>query len=217
MRNVNLTLVKKNRKYFACISKGYDVKLVIDTQSEGLALGEHELLVEDVSVRTKFGTDVIYQLAAEIKKTDKIVTLQHPVYNAWLVDTAKNLGGKWDAGAKAWVFATLVGGEVEALDVLYNDSLVTVDIKATDKLFADTGPVTFLGYTIARAFGRDGGAKLGDSVALIEGSIGSGGSAKNWITTIAKDSVVRLVVSENLLKENSDSEWEILSTKPVIG
>ena len=56
MKTLNLNITKKNRKYFACSHNGHDVKLVIDGASENLEVGEHELLVEDVSVRTKFGT-----------------------------------------------------------------------------------------------------------------------------------------------------------------
>ncbi len=63
-------IVKKNRKYFAARTKGYDCKIVIDDLSRDLEPGEHELMVEDISVRSKYGTDLIFRLthdAEEVK------------------------------------------------------------------------------------------------------------------------------------------------------
>ena len=210
MKTITLTIVKKNRKYFACTHNGFDAKLVIDSISENLVLGDHELLVDDVSVRTKFGTDVIFQVVGETKKTDKIVTLQSHVYNEWLVASCRKLGGKWDSEASTWVFSPLVEQEVDELDRLYNDDMVTVDIEAVEALYGSCSPVMFMGYTIARAFGRDSGAKLGDQVMMLEGSITSGGSAKNWTTVITKGSRFRLEVSQNLLdKYKVPTGWKV--------
>ena len=47
------------------------------------------------------------------------------------------------------------------------------------------GPVTVFGRTVAKAFGRDSGAKLGDDIVFISGRYESGGSTKNWRTMIA--------------------------------
>lgn len=199
MKTLNLHITKKNRKYFACTHNGYDVKLVIDSASEHLELGEHELLVEDVSVRTKFGTDLIYKVVGEIKKTDKIVTLSSHIYNDQLVASCRALGGRWDAQASAWVFNSLVEQEVDELDRLYNEDLVAIDIEALDDIYSSASSVTFLGYTIARAFGRDSGAKLGDKIMMLGGAISSGGSVKNWNTKVMRGSRFRLEISNNLL------------------
>ncbi len=50
----------------------------------------------------------------------------------------------------------------------------------------DKGPCTLFGRTIARAFGRDSGAKLGDDIIFISGIYTSSGSVKNWCTEIKK-------------------------------
>ena len=42
---------------------------------------------------------------------------------------------------------------------------------------------------MARAYGRDSGAKIGEGVVFLEGGASSGGSVKNWYTTIKKGSV----------------------------
>jgi hypothetical protein len=46
------------------------------------------------------------------------------------------------------------------------------------------GAVELFGRTIAKARGRDSGAKLGDGIILLNGSVDSGGSVKNWTTDV---------------------------------
>lgn len=208
MKTITLNVLKKNRVYFKCQTQsGFTVKLRIDSASESLHLGEQELLVRDVSVRTKYGVDIIYELEAAIKKDERKVALQHATYNSELVKKCKELGGKWDGEAKAWVFSSIVEDGVEELDFKYNTNLVDVEITATTDLSAHTSSVTFFGYTIARATGRDSGATLGDNVCMVNGHISSGGSVKNWSTEIRSGSVFRLSISENLLEV--DSNWSV--------
>jgi len=210
MKSLKLQINKKNRKYFACTHNGFEVKLVIDAASENLSLGEQELLIEDVSVRTKFGTDLIYKVVGEITK-DKIVTLQSHCYNDWLVDSCRKLGGKWDAEASTWVFSPIVEQEVDELDRLFNEDLMVIDIEALDDIVSYTSSVTFMGYTVARAFGRSSGAKIGAKVKQLDGSISSGGSAKNWFTQVTKGSRFRLEISKNLLAERElPKNWKIV-------
>ncbi len=196
MKTVKLKIIKKNRKYFACkIKDGYKCKLKITEKSESLELGMHSLLVEDVSVRTKYGTDVIYEMNSEASP-DAITTLKAP-YNTILVARCKELGGRWDADNKVWVFSDTVQDEVDELDAKYNSELITIEIQAVFDLSAYQGPITAGGFTLVRAFGRDSGAVLGDGVALIEGSISSGGSAKNWVTKATYGSVFRLKIPKD--------------------
>jgi hypothetical protein len=201
-------VIKKNRKYFACTHNGYNVKLLVDENSDGLNLGEQELLVNDISVRSKYGTDVIYSLYADCstQKKDAITTLKHGIFNVELVKKCKELGGRFDEEEDVWVFNTLVQSEVEDLDTLYNDDIVNIEIVATDELYKLQGPITFCGYVIAKASGRDSGAKLGYGVAMMEGKIDSSGSAKNWRTYIEIGSRFRLQVSKNLLDDNKNND-----------
>lgn len=49
------------------------------------------------------------------------------------------------------------------------------------------------GRTIARAYGRDTGAKAGDGVIVDAGKIDSAGSAKNWKTVAREGTVIRVL------------------------
>lgn len=212
MKTIEIQIVKKNRKYFACNTKGYKCKLVIDKNSEGLELGKHTLVVKDRSKKTKYGTELIFELYsdAESQKEAGIVTLTHK-YNSILVDKCRNLGGRFDKGGSTWVFPDIVADKIEELDFLYNSKRVAIEIEADDDISQWHGPVAFLGYTIAVAWGRDSGARLGDDISCIYGTYDSGGSVKNWTTRISKSSVFRLSIPEELLKLHNyeDPEWTI--------
>lgn len=209
MKTITLNIIKKNRVYFKCTTEnGYSVKLRITKKSENLTLGTHNLLVNDVSVRTKYGTDVIYELEDEIKK-DEIVTLSHFKYNEFLVNACRNLGGVWDRESKIWVFPAFVEDKVEELDYKYNTDIVTVEITAKEDLFRHNSAIEIAGYTIAEARDRDSGATLGDGVSMISGKIDSGGSLKNWGTSIEKNSVFRLKMSKNLMDDYRKDEWDL--------
>lgn len=205
-RKVNIMktfqITKKNRKYFAAKLEGkYPCKILIDADSESLEPGEHTLEVEDISVRSKYGTDLIFKLKGSVEEQQDagICTLRSDRYNSELTEACRNLGGKWDGEEKVWVFSGMVADEVEALDVRYNSQLVTVELTNEDAVSQWHGPVEFLGFSLARAYGRDSGAKLADGVAVIEGGARSGGSVKNWTTVMSAGSVLRLQIPSALL------------------
>lgn len=109
-------------------------------------------------------------------------------YHAEFVDRCRRLRGKWTEGA--WVFDDSVLEYVrEAMMECFNTTGETpyeeVSLLVKDKNFFESrGPVTLFGRTIAKAFGRDSGARLGDGIVLIKGEMESGGSVKNWSTCV---------------------------------
>lgn len=204
-------IIKKNRKYFAATTGGYKCKVLIDKNSESLALGNHNLEVEDISVRSKYGTDLIFKLSASVEDIEDagICTLRHGKFNSVLVKEARKLGGKYDHEEGAWVFSGIVNDEVEALDEIFNSDLITIELTFNDTFFSSQGAVEIFGYTVAKATGRDSGAITPDGIAFIKGRAGSGGSMKNWGTKIEDGSVVRLQVPALLFDKYKESgEYE---------
>ena len=122
------------------------------------------------------------------KQDGKIIVTTY--YNRMFASKARNLRGKWDSSSKAWVFDESVEEYVKQalLDVFgvtgetpYETcSLVIKDFTAWEA----KGEVELFSRTVARAFGRDSGAKLGDDIIWISGSYHSGGSVKNWTTEV---------------------------------
>ncbi|PJJ97046.1 hypothetical protein CO615_10475 [Lysobacteraceae bacterium NML75-0749] len=119
-------------------------------------------------------------------------------YSAAFVEKAKRIGGKWKA--KTWVFDTRDEQRVRKLciEIYGEDGSPTVD-RVTLRVTFDArhcvthGSISIGGRDVARAFGRDSGAKLGDGVVIIEGGFSSGGSVKNWQTTVSKSGATVLI------------------------
>jgi hypothetical protein len=205
-------IIKKNRKYFAAKLGKYPCKILIDSRSESLTTGEHALEVDDISVRSKYGIDLIFKLKADlaVQAAAGICTLRTKLYNKIMVEECRNLGGKWDKEQGAWIFSGIVSEEVEILDERYNSSLIAVELTAVDDIGQHNEAVSFLGYTLATAYGRDSGAKLADGVALIRGQVGSGGSMKNWRTVVESGTVLRMELPKLVLdSDNGDSGFNV--------
>lgn len=116
-----------------------------------------------------------------------------------LAQKAKQLGGKWDGGEKCWIFDERDDEHVKKLYMrIYGDdgettqNLVDVRITVVEELSECCGAIYACGKILAKAFGRDSGAKVGDGVKLLKGKIDSGGSMKNWRTIIGDGSVFEL-------------------------
>lgn len=109
-------------------------------------------------------------------------------YNAVFVQKARNLRGEWKEDA--WWFDDSILEYVREMmleifgttgEEAYEEC--TLLIKDYTKR-ADRGPVVLFGRTIAKAWGRDSGAKLSDDIVFILGKYSSGGSMKNWTTDV---------------------------------
>jgi len=124
----------------------------------------------------------------------------HFPYHAEAKTRIKNMGGRWNG--TCW----LVKPEMEAdarrvlFDVFGTDGAVglkkvTLRVRAKKDLVQhhEYGPITCCGKVLARAFGRDSGARVGEDVVLIDGNIRSGGSMKNWTVRIDAGSEFKLV------------------------
>lgn len=120
----------------------------------------------------------------------------HAPYNTIFIAAAKRLGGKWVT--PNWVFDIRDEGRVRELCMqIYGSDgrvqdlcTVRAELDSSSKNYA--GPIEIAGRTVARAYGRDSGAKLGEGIVLLKGGFDSGGSVKNW-KTITKDGTVVLV------------------------
>lgn len=132
-------------------------------------------------------------MSVKIETTDETISVTSE-YNSEFVDAARNLNGKWKA--PAWVFDIRDEDDVRAACMkFYGEDGLTkdkVDVKVTfiEDHFVNRGPISISGKVIAKAFGRDSGAKLGEGVVLKEGKFRSGGSVKNWETKADAGTVV---------------------------
>ena len=208
MKTLTLEIIKKGRVWIACKNeKGYPCKLKLCELSKDLEVGKHDLLVEDISVRSKYGIDLKYSLKGKLE--EGICTFVSNRFNSWANEKCKSLGGKWDHEEKVWIFSSMIETEVEGLEEKYNGEEVAIEIKAIEGIDALRDSITFLGYPIVIATGKKSGALLANGVFKVEGTISSGGSVENWRTYASKGSIFRLKVSKYLLENCKNEDFEV--------
>lgn len=131
-----------------------------------------------------------------IRRVGDKVHVQSP-YNTRFVSAAKTRSGKWsnpewvfDGRDEQWLRDTCLA--VYGTDGVTSVETVTLRVTFVEGYREGHSPVMAAGRVVARATGRDSGAKLGDGVILLKGSFTSGGSVKNW-TTVAREGTVVLL------------------------
>lgn len=128
---------------------------------------------------------------------DSTISVESP-YNADFVKAARDMGGRWDGSSSSWLFDRRDEADVKALCMkIYGtdgdmSDVVTIKVTFPEGYEEYTEPIALSGRLIARAFGRDSGARLGEGVRLVSGGFNSGGSVKNW-KTVANEGTATLV------------------------
>lgn len=135
----------------------------------------------------------------EVIRSEKNICVGSP-YNPYLPSRAKKIGGKWNPTGKCWSFDIRDEARVEELyrsiygqwDSEVAADAVTVRVTVATDLSEWHSGIFFAGRQVARATGRDSGARLGDGVVILQGGFGSGGSVKNWTTRCSEGTVFEI-------------------------
>lgn len=146
-------------------------------------------------------------------------------YNKDFVARIKVMGGRWDGSKKCWtVNAEIIDDVRKAMRKIYgrddtsNCETVSVQLTFGKTVYGPRESITLFGKTLASAFGRDSGARIGDDVIFLSGAPRSGGSVKNWDTVIDAGCVVKLINVPKAIV-NADAlpdgvEMEIINVAP---
>ena len=122
-------------------------------------------------------------------------------YNSNFIKKVKGIGkARWNGAERCWTvpkteidivrqFMMETYGETDQTD---DTEKVSVKVTFTEEARACLGSIVLFGKTVATAFGRDTGAKIGDDVTLMTGKVKSGGSARNWVTIVEAGTVVKI-------------------------
>lgn len=136
----------------------------------------------------------------DLEITDKTITVSSP-YHPDFPSRARKLGGSWHSTSKTWTFdvrdlervkelCRSIFGEDGTDEITLN--VVTLRVTVTSEWHEERDSLFLAGRMIARAVGRDSGARLGNGIVLLDGKITSGGSAKYWCTVAEKGTVFEL-------------------------
>lgn len=118
------------------------------------------------------------------------------IYTPYNYEFAKGMRSvnraRWNERKKVWVAPAEFIPQIR--DIMYEAFGETdiapakdkrsIKLRFTETVYEKNKPVTILGKTVARAYERDSGAKVGTDVAFIHGTPTSGGSTKYWMTVI---------------------------------
>ena len=116
MELIKFKIIKKNRLWIKAFKNNFEIKLKASDLTESLEEGqEYELMVEDISVISKYGTDRRYQVM-RVSSENKKCFLKHSRYNYLFVDKCKKLGGKYDDLYFSWTFSSMVEDEVDKIE-----------------------------------------------------------------------------------------------------
>lgn len=113
-------------------------------------------------------------------------------YDTSFVSRARAFGGTWDRGHKVWSFDESAEGTVrQALRDCYGTDgeddgaeAVTLYVYVPSTISELGSALTLGGITLARAFGRDSGARLGDGVAHLAGPAPTSGGSVRYFKTV---------------------------------
>jgi len=160
-------------------------------------------------------------MTIKVTKTENKIKVSSP-YHKVLPKKARQLGG--DRIDNQWVFDL---EDIEEVRDLYMDiygefeapsKTLNIKVFLKEDLSAARDSVYLFGRQIARAYGRDSGAKTIDGIVLHDCTARSGGSVKNWRTDIditGENPYIKIKnVSEIMFEKHKDEyEVEIISEK----
>lgn len=135
-----------------------------------------------------------------IRRTETHIYVSSP-FSPDLPRRARELSGRWDRNEKEWIFPLQAENEVRALymDVYgeFDTPADTVTIRCTVGNTQVGSPtresLSLGGRVIARAFGRDSGARTAQGVVVVSGGFDSGGSRQNWSTDARENTIFRVL------------------------
>lgn len=141
-------------------------------------------------------------------------------YNAEFVSKIKTtIGGrKWNSTKKCWTVPETAVNQVRELmyqcygrtDVDEGET-VKIRVTVTNEIKNYGAPITIFGKTIAKAYSRDSGARVGDDVVFCVGAPTSGGSRNYWCTQIDEGCVFEVNdVNVNMITDLDFCTVEIL-------
>ena len=123
----------------------------------------------------------------KVIKENSLLKVNAP-YNTEFVARAHQMGGKW--AAPYWQFDARDEQVVKtALMEIYKtdgspQEIVSVRLTLEEYRQAEQAGLSICGIPIARAFGRDSGAKIEKGITVEAGGFQSAGSTRNWTTQV---------------------------------
>lgn len=155
-------------------------------------------------------------LVTVVREGDYFV-VQTPYDSKYISELKKTISGyKWDPNRKVWLIPVDAEPVMQELLKKYfnysggpTEKNVTIIITAKKELSTAADAVRFGPIPIAKASGRDSGAKVMQNVYMLKGEIRSGGSTKHWMTYVAEGSVFKVKHVPISIAQQGDPRWDV--------
>lgn len=200
LTTINFKVLKISRVYLEIIlNNKYNAKLLKSNLTEDFEIdGEYSALAEDLSVVSKYGTTLKYNLVSNELNNEPVI-FQTDKPNVYLIEELKKLGGKYDKDDGVWVLNNFVKDRVEDLEEIYNSSEISIEVSVEKERSLDS--LNLFGYDLIKLVnGRDKGTYQMADVAMISGNSKSGGSANNPKVIVSSDTVLRFKLPKKLFE-----------------
>lgn len=200
LTTINFKVLKISRVYLEIIlNNKYNAKLVKSSLTDNFEIGgEYSSLAEDLSVVSKYGTTLKYNLVSNELNNEPVI-FQTDKPNVYLIEELKKLGGKYDKDDNVWVLNDFVKDKVEDLEEIYNSSEISIEVSVEKERSLDS--LNLFGYDLIKLVnGRDKGTYQMADVAMISGNSKSGGSANNPKVIVSSDAVLRFKLPKKLFE-----------------
>lgn len=200
LTTINFKVLKISRVYLEIIlNNKYNAKLLKSNLTEDFEIdGVYSALAEDLSVVSKYGTSLKYNLVSTELNSEPVI-FQNEKPNVYLIEELKKLGGKYDKDDNVWVLNDFVKDRVEDLEEIYNSSEILIEVSVEKERSLDS--LNLFGYDLIKLVnGRDKGTYQMADVAIISGSSKSGGSANNPKVIVSSDTVLRFKLPKKLFE-----------------
>lgn len=126
----------------------------------------------------------------KIISTDGKINIYSP-YSEKFVTAIKLAGARWSGEAWALDARDIELARSICMDIYGCDDrphpTCSVRVTAKEVFWKAKGAVTLFNRVVAKAWGRDSGAKVGEGVVFVKGQPTSSGSVKNWATEIPEN------------------------------
>ncbi|MBD5170045.1 MAG: hypothetical protein HDT20_08025 [Oscillibacter sp.] len=161
----------------------------------------------------------------KIKIENGKASISTPYHSEFVRKIKRCANAKWDPEHNVWVVdAKYVPAVRQIMCDVYGESDIPeskrYDVKLTfhKSVYSICDGVFFFGKCVARAYGRDSGARVGEGVCYLAGECESGGSVRNWQSIVNKGSVVMLYDVPTTLVQDAEPvdgvDYEFIERTP---
>ncbi|TFH92168.1 hypothetical protein [Vibrio ouci] len=195
-------IISKSDAYFICTTSGMHCRILIDSFSRTLPVGEIvKLHVEEISDKyIHYANDAVFKLTLPYEEQNSIAicTLNTGRKNKFTYRYCIRLGGKWEPILGEWVFSKSVEDRVIFLSKLLSSPEVSIEATFRETISTPKKELSLFGYELVKGHNLNNSPILHKNIKLCSGDI-SFIPGVNSKTIVRSGTTIRLTIPEGIL------------------